>query len=96
MLRNTKCPRCAYNEPVNVRARTTSGSGQDMSESTIGSYELRGELGRGAMARVWRAWDPGLRREVAKKFSGAFIIAFRGDEKMDVNAAIAEWRKKKK
>jgi N-acetylmuramoyl-L-alanine amidase len=37
-----------------------------------------------------------LRREVAKKFSGAFIIAFRGDEKMDVNAAIAEWRKKKK
>ena len=37
-----------------------------------------------------------LRREVAQKFSGAFIIAFRGDEKMDVNAAIAEWRKKKK
>ena len=38
-----------------------------MSESTIGSYELRGELGRGAMARVWRAWDPHLEREVAIK-----------------------------
>ena len=38
-----------------------------MSESTIGSYELRGELGRGAMARVWRAWDPALEREVAIK-----------------------------
>ena len=36
-----------------------------------------------------------LRRELAKTFPGAFVIAFRGDEKMDVNAAIAEWRKKK-
>ena len=33
----------------------------------IGPYELRGELGRGAMARVWRAWDPKLQREVAIK-----------------------------
>lgn len=33
----------------------------------IGPYELRGELGRGAMARVWRAWDPALEREVAIK-----------------------------
>lgn len=33
----------------------------------IGPYELRGELGRGAMARVWRAYDPNLRREVAIK-----------------------------
>ena len=33
----------------------------------IGPYELRGELGRGAMARVWRAWDPNLQREVAIK-----------------------------
>ena len=33
----------------------------------IGPYELRGELGRGAMARVWRAWDPSLEREVAIK-----------------------------
>ena len=33
----------------------------------IGPYELRGELGHGAMARVWRAWDPNLEREVAIK-----------------------------
>ena len=33
----------------------------------LGPYELRGELGRGAMARVWRAWDPNLQREVAIK-----------------------------
>lgn len=33
----------------------------------IGPYELRGELGRGAMARVWRAWDTNLEREVAIK-----------------------------
>ena len=36
-------------------------------QSRIGPYELRGELGRGAMARVWRAWDPNLQREVAIK-----------------------------
>lgn len=35
--------------------------------SHIGPYELRGELGRGAMAVVWRAWDSTLEREVAVK-----------------------------
>jgi serine/threonine-protein kinase len=33
----------------------------------LGPYELRGELGRGAMAVVWRAFDPNLEREVAIK-----------------------------
>ena len=33
----------------------------------IGPYVLKGELGRGAMAVVWRAWDPNLEREVAVK-----------------------------
>lgn len=33
----------------------------------LGPYELQGELGSGAMARVWRAWDPNLQREVAIK-----------------------------
>jgi serine/threonine protein kinase len=35
--------------------------------SRIGPYEIKGELGRGAMAVVWRAWDPVLQREVAIK-----------------------------
>jgi eukaryotic-like serine/threonine-protein kinase len=33
----------------------------------LGPYELRGELGRGAMAIVWRGFDPKLEREVAIK-----------------------------
>ena len=33
----------------------------------LGPYELEGELGRGAMARVWRAKDSNLGREVALK-----------------------------
>jgi hypothetical protein len=33
----------------------------------LGPYELRGELGRGAMAVVWRGFDPNLEREVAIK-----------------------------
>jgi tRNA A-37 threonylcarbamoyl transferase component Bud32 len=35
--------------------------------STLGPYEIRGRLGAGAMAVVWRAWDPKLEREVAIK-----------------------------
>ena len=35
--------------------------------SMIGPYELKSELGRGAMAKVWRAYDPKLEREVAIK-----------------------------
>lgn len=39
-----------------------------MSDSIhIGPYEVIGEQGRGAMARVWRAWDSNLGREVAIK-----------------------------
>jgi N-acetylmuramoyl-L-alanine amidase len=36
------------------------------------------------------------RREIASKFKDAFIIAFKGGEKMDVNKAIAEFKKRKK
>ena len=40
---------------------------ESMEYDTLGPFELRGELGRGAMARVWRGWDPKLEREVAIK-----------------------------
>ena len=37
-----------------------------------------------------------LRKEVAAKFPGAFVIASRGREKMDVNVAIRLWQEEKK
>jgi hypothetical protein len=37
------------------------------SERVLGTFELRGTLGRGAMAVVWRAYDTSLDREVAIK-----------------------------
>jgi len=39
----------------------------DTNPRSIGPYEIRGELGRGAMAVVWRGYDPKLEREVAIK-----------------------------
>lgn len=36
-----------------------------------------------------------MRRELANKFQGPFVIAFKNGKKMDVNAAIAEFKKKK-
>jgi serine/threonine protein kinase len=38
-----------------------------MSETSIGRFEIRGELGRGAQSVVYLAWDPQLQREVAIK-----------------------------
>jgi serine/threonine protein kinase len=33
----------------------------------LGSYEIRGSVGRGGAGEVYRAWDPRLEREVAVK-----------------------------
>ena len=35
--------------------------------SSLGKYEVRGELGRGAMGIVYEGWDPGIERRVALK-----------------------------
>jgi eukaryotic-like serine/threonine-protein kinase len=44
-----------------------SGLDESAPGKRLGRYELRQELGRGAFARVYLAWDPQLRREVAIK-----------------------------
>lgn len=59
------CPECG-NE-VRDGAGFCGECGQKLSNNMLGPYELRGELGRGAMAVVWRAWDTRLDREVAIK-----------------------------
>ena len=41
--------------------------------TTIGRYELRGELGQGGMATVYRAYDAMLNREVALKVMAAHL-----------------------
>jgi WD40 repeat protein/serine/threonine protein kinase len=38
-----------------------------MSEKYIGRYEIKGELGRGGMATVFKAYDPRFKRDVALK-----------------------------
>ena len=43
--------------------------------ASIGKYQVRGELGRGGMSRVFLAYDPDLDREVAiKVLAGAFGV----------------------
>jgi serine/threonine protein kinase len=46
---------------------TMSTIGTLSSKSSIGRFEIRGELGRGAQSVVYLAWDPQLQREVAIK-----------------------------
>jgi WD40 repeat protein len=41
----------------------------------LGRYELRELIGRGGFARVYRAWDPTLRREVAVKVGHAELLS---------------------
>jgi serine/threonine-protein kinase len=45
-------------------------TGRPLEELTLGRYELRSVLGKGAMGMVLRAWDPKLQRQVALKTVG--------------------------
>jgi tRNA A-37 threonylcarbamoyl transferase component Bud32 len=45
-----------------------------MTPTKIGRYEIKGELGRGGMATVYRAYDPSFEREVAIKVLPAELM----------------------
>jgi len=45
----------------------------------VGRYEIRGEIGRGAMGRVYRGFDPQLGREVAIKMIATSLAGGRDD-----------------
>jgi len=51
----------------------------------VGRYEIRGEIGRGAMGRVYRGFDPQLGREVAIKMIAA-SLAGGGDDGDEIAA----------
>jgi tRNA A-37 threonylcarbamoyl transferase component Bud32/class 3 adenylate cyclase len=47
--------------------RVAPGQGAQGSPSRLGKYEIRRELGRGAMGIVYEGWDPSIERRVAIK-----------------------------
>ena len=56
--------------PEQTQAQASAPTSQQAAApagGSFGPYQVLGELGRGAMARVWRAFDPNLEREVAIK-----------------------------
>ncbi len=52
----------------------------------VGRYEIRGELGRGAMGRVFRGFDPQLGREVAIKMIATALAGGDGKESDEIAA----------
>jgi class 3 adenylate cyclase/tRNA A-37 threonylcarbamoyl transferase component Bud32 len=55
----------ASTQPVEMTVRAAARSNSPV--TTIGKYELRREVGRGAMGIVYEGWDPAIERRVAVK-----------------------------
>lgn len=53
--------------PLSTGRRWALGSNNDKQPASVGRFELKKMLGRGAQATVWLALDPRLQREVAVK-----------------------------
>ena len=53
--------------PGTASTEPASGDGEGRDEDAIGPYRRMELLGKGAMGRVWKAWDPRLERTVAIK-----------------------------
>ncbi len=51
------------------------GTGSDLSVKQVGRYLIKGLIGRGGMASVFKAHDPGIGRDVAIKFLHASFCA---------------------
>jgi serine/threonine protein kinase len=54
-------------QEVSLVHRPPGHGGDEAAADVPRGFEVRGELGRGATARVWRAFDRALSREVALK-----------------------------
>jgi serine/threonine-protein kinase len=52
--------------------------------AAVGRYQIRGEIGRGAMGAVYRAYDPKLGREVAVKLISTVVAS--GDDHAEIAA----------